>query len=299
MRRVLVSVSDLQDEDLDRILARADKLSRERASIPSGPPRVIGLLFLETSLRTRVGFATAAARLGWSSVDIMELRQSPVSTVESFEHTLRTVSGYVDIVVVRPGRSLERGQLEEYLTCALINGGDRGAGAEHPTQALIDLYAIERARGQINGLHIGIVGDPGMRAVRSLLLLLSRRRPKWLSVYADASHEAEAAVPSALRAITDYRALPEVDDIDVLYVAGIPHESLPLADRERLLVAGPTMSRLPQDSIVLSPMPVIDEIGEAVQRDPRVRMFWQSDQGLFVRMAVLEAISRTVLESGG
>jgi aspartate carbamoyltransferase catalytic subunit len=290
----LLSINDLTDDEIDRILARSHDLS---ASSPwSLPPssRVVALLFLETSLRTRLGFATAAARLGWHSVDVFERRQSPTSMVESFEDTLRTVSGLVDVVVARPARALERDALQPHLDgTPLVNGGDTGPQAEHPTQALIDLFAIQRAKGNIGELRIGICGDPRMRAVRSLLLLLGRRPPLALTIFADATHHAQQLLPRSLASLTDFRDLPHVEHLDVLYVAGMPHQSLPLKDREQLIVDQASMSRLPPAAIVLSPMPVIDELDFAVRRDTRVQMFWQSDQSLFVRMAVLEFVVGT------
>ena len=75
----------------------------------------------------------------------MELRHSPVSKAERFEDTLRTLSGYSDIVVARPARPLDRGLLEEYVVGGFINGGDTGPNGEHPTQALIDMFAIKKA----------------------------------------------------------------------------------------------------------------------------------------------------------
>ncbi len=129
-----------------------------------------------------------------------------------------------------------------------------------------------------------------MRAVRSLLQLLARRPPARLSVIASPSHVTADCIPEPLAAISDHRTLSELDDIDVLYVAGMPHASLPLDERDGLIVTPATMSMLPQHSIVLSPLPIIDEIDKAARRDPRARMFWQSDQGVFVRMALLEEI---------
>ena len=129
-----------------------------------------------------------------------------------------------------------------------------------------------------------------MRAVRSLLQLLVRRRPAWLSIIASPNHFTDDCIPPSLAAVSDLRTLPELNDVDVLYVAGIPHASLPLEERERFIVTPETLARLPQNSVVLSPLPIIDEIDELARRDRRVRAFWQSDQGLFVRMAVLEQI---------
>jgi len=286
----LLSISDLRDVDIDRILDGAEALSRSLQPGSDGTRRVVALLFLETSLRTRVGFATAAARLGWQPIEVLELRHSPVSMTESFEDTLRTVSGMADIVVSRPACPIDREMIAKHSVSAFINAGDKGPSAEHPTQALIDLRAIEAALGPISGLRVAICGDPRMRAVRSLVQLFVRRRPARLSIIAAPSHRAAECIPPPLVAISDHRALPELDDIDVLYIAGIPHASLPVDERARLILTTEALSRLPPRSIVLSPMPIIDEIDQSARRDQRMRMFWQSDQALFVRMALLEEI---------
>jgi aspartate carbamoyltransferase catalytic subunit len=290
MTSFLISIDDLGDDDIQHILSRSHEMSLSPKGRVDASPKLVGLLFLEPSLRTRVGFAAAAARLGWQSIDVAELRQSRTSMVEGFEDTLRTVAGYVDIVVARPARPLARTLRKRDFASPFVNGGDTGPTAEHPTQALLDIYSIEQWFGTISDIRLGICGDPRMRSVRSLMLLLTRRRPAWISIFAHTSHLAEITIPPPLAAVVDYRSLPDVDDINVLYVAGIPHASLPLRDRDRLLVTQSVMSRLPRDAIVLSPLPIIDEIDEEARRDRRVRMFWQSDQGLFVRMAVLEQL---------
>ena len=82
----------------------------------------------------------------------------------------------------------------------------------------------------------------------------------------------------------------DVDDVDVLYVAGIPHGALDEPRRARLRVDRKALAALPPDAVVLSPMPVIDEIASTARSDPRIGMFRQSDDALFVRMALIEAL---------
>jgi aspartate carbamoyltransferase catalytic subunit len=247
-------------------------------------PPLVGLLFLETSLRTRVGFAAAAARLGGQSIDIAERRASAVAMPEGWADTLRVVSGNVDLVVARLGRELDSSQLRQLLISSFVNGGDVGSGSEHPSQALIDLYAIEQARGPVSQLTVAICGDLRMRAARSLVRLFARFAPLRLLQISD-PRLSDGAESSA-----EHRAPWELGDVDVLYVVGIPHGALDEPGRARLRVDRRALDALPRDAVVLSPMPVIDEIAMNARSDPRVRMFQQSDDAVFVRMALIETL---------
>jgi aspartate carbamoyltransferase catalytic subunit len=281
---VIVGVDDLGTEEIRHILSRATVLRAGAASELTRPP-LVGLLFLETSLRTRVGFAAAAARLGGQSIDIAERRGNAAAPPEGWADTLRVVSGNVDLIVARPGRPLDdAAQLCPLLVSSFLNGGDTGRRGEHPSQALIDLYAIEQARGPVSELTVAICGDLRMRAVRSLVRLLARFPPRRLVAITD-PHLADDGGPPAER-----RKPWDVGDVDVLYVAGIPHGALDEPGRARLRVDREALAALRPDAVVLSPMPVIDEIATTARADPRIRMFQQSDDALFVRMALIEAL---------
>ncbi|MEW5982597.1 MAG: hypothetical protein AB1806_09525 [Acidobacteriota bacterium] len=289
--RSLISIDDLTDRDLEAILASARRFRRTRSSPESGPPRLLSLVFLETSLRTRVGFTAAAVRLGWRTVEVVERRHSPASMLERWADTLRCVAGYSDAIVARPGQPI--GQQDAVIAgpCALINGGDVGPSAQHPSQALIDYFAIEEFIGPVGGLSIAIVGDPRMRAVRSLSALLARRLPKRLTFVADPEHLQELRLPAALAALTAFASWADVGATDVVYVAGIPHGALPQERRDALRATTARTEALPPGCLLLSPMPVIDEMDDYVRTSPRNRMFEQSDLGLFVRMAILEHVT--------
>ncbi len=288
--RSLLTISDLSDEDLDGILQRAGELRRGEAHRAPRQSRLVALLFFEPSLRTRIGFAAAAARLGWQSIEVTERRHSPTSMLESWFDTLRVVSSYADVVVTRPGEPLNREELTCASRCPVINGGDTGLSAQHPTQALLDVFAIQEIAGPLAGISIAIVGDPRMRAVRSLLELFTRQPPATLSLIADPEHAREVRLPETLQSKARFTSWESLEDVDVIYVAGIPHASLPLGRREALLVTAARVERLPPRCIILSPMPVIDEIASEVRLLPRIRMYEQSDLGLFVRMAILEHV---------
>lgn len=246
------------------------------------------MIFLEPSLRTRVGFIAAASRLGWDHAEVFEHRSSRTSMKESWHDTMRVVAGYSDVIVARAARPMTDADRGLYPR-PLINGGDAGPEAEHPSQALVDLFAIEEIVGPVGLLSVGVVGDPRMRAVRSLLVLLAARRPAGLVVLSDPEHTKDVTFPPGLepKLATSWHDLAGVD---VLYVAGIPHEALPLDRRAGLILTATRLENLHPQCKVLSPMPVIDEMDERARRDARNRMFDQSDLGLYVRMALLERV---------
>jgi aspartate carbamoyltransferase catalytic subunit len=289
--RHLVTLDDLTDADIDFVLRRAGSSPDEQPR--SGQPRIlVGLLFLTSSLRTRVGFAAAAARLGGSHVDIQEARFGPgMSQAERFSDTLRCVAGMVDLTVVRAEEPLPQEVLSAPGAGPVINGGD-GQG-HHPTQALIDLASIEQERGPIGGLRVGVCGDPRTRTARSLLALLDRRPPRRLVLMAPANLE-PAWPPSGgpLATVMELRHEADFTGIDVLYLAGFPAgtgtQSFTASERAALSLDVKNSQSLRSDAIVLSPMPVIDEIADELRSDPRIRMFEQSDRGVAVRAACVE-----------
>ncbi|MCV7126966.1 hypothetical protein H7I42_05805 [Mycolicibacterium vanbaalenii PYR-1] len=278
------TVDALTDTDVDWILSRAEFHRVRPFGLNESRRVVIGLVFLETSLRTRIGFASAAARLGFSAVEVTEARHSAVSMPESVEDTVRTVSGYSDVTVARVGIELAPPYGS---TRPLISGGDRGPSAEHPTQALIDVFALRRLAIPLDQLTLAICGDLGMRSVRSLFKLLERTPPRRLILVTDPALPRDD-LPATLASVSDYRELTDLGAVDSLYVTGIPHGVVDETVRTRLRVTLEVLDHLSADCAVLCPLPVIDEIDALAMTDPRVRVFDQSDDGLFVRMAILE-----------
>lgn len=288
-RRHLLSIEDLSDAEVQRILVRSAEL--ERDSSLDHARFVVALCFLTPSLRTRMGFGIAAARLGGVCVDVAEPRwQAGMSIPESFDDTLRTAAGMVDGLVVRSNVALEQTDLTQ-MPAPVINAGDI---TEHPTQALIDLYAVEHERGRPEELTIGVCGDLSMRAVRSLLKLLARRRPNRLVLIAPPQRDDPGVDLSAFGESLDRRDRLEIEDLDVLYLAGLPAGDgvghLDEVERHRFTLTAQLLRTFQPESVVLSPLPLIDELDASARLDPRLRVFRQSDCGVHVRMAVLEAV---------
>jgi len=287
--RRLLRIDDLSDAEIAAVLERAGELADGAA--PSVLHGVLGVAMFEASLRTRTGFASAAHRLGVGVVEVDVRRASAESMPESTTDTVRTLSGYVDALVVRapePAATLSAAARPDV---PWLNAGDRGPAAEHPSQALLDLFALERLVGRkVGDLHVAVCGDLRMRSARSLLALLARRPPARLTLLTHPELTAGFAMPDALRPLTDRRSDAGLHDVAVLIAVGIPHGAASEPVRSALRVDNALLGRLPTGAVVLSPMPIIDEIATPARRDHRMRYFEQSDLGLPMRMALLELL---------
>jgi aspartate carbamoyltransferase catalytic subunit len=290
----LLDIADLSDADIARVLDGPDP----EKLLP--PTTIVGLLFLEASLRTRYGFASAAVRLGANPLSVTELRYgAEMSSSETFADTLRGVAGMSDLVVARSGSPLDRRVIRDTSPCPVINGGDRGG--EHPTQGLIDLAAIERFAGPAHQLNVGICGDMTMRASTSLLELLDRRPPRTLRLIGPPSrlvHRVNLA--AALQDRTTTTDVVDFSDLDVVLMTGLApgrDGGLSAGERADYALTQASIKSLSDRAVVLSPMPVIDEISDDVRTDSRVRIHEHSDLGVTVRMAVLQLLLADRLQS--
>jgi len=175
--RDVVSIADLTQDEIRLILDRArayeDALALGKA-LRSLTGRILATLFYEPSTRTRLSFESAMQRLGGGVLSVAEAKtSSSAAKGETLFDTGKMIEGYADVAVIRNPIVGSAHELAEGAGIPVINGGD-GTG-EHPTQALLDLYTIERERGTIDGLHIALVGDlKNGRTVHSLSKALSR-----------------------------------------------------------------------------------------------------------------------------
>ncbi|WP_084817325.1 hypothetical protein [Gordonia sp. HS-NH1] len=279
------SVADFRPDQVDQILDRAAQIKSGEAPIASTHQTIVGLAFLQASLRTRTGFAAAAIRLGATPIEVLGLRASDASMPESVESTIRILAGYTDIVVARVDQPLV---VPDSVKVPVLSGGDGGPAAEHPSQALIDLFALSQLPVPISQQTIAMCGDLRMRAARSLLRLLTERRPHRLVFITDPTLREGLEWPSELNKLIEYRPLDDIADVDALYVVGIPHGAIHEEGRARLRVRTDHLESMPAHAGVFSPLPLIDEMEREAFNHPRVRIFDQSDDGLFVRAAILE-----------
>ncbi len=293
-RRHLLAVSDLARDDVERILdtarALAGSLEREVKKLPTLRGRTVVNLFYESSTRTLASFELAAKRL---SADTMSLRSagSSADKGESLKDTALTLAAYDPDVIVIRHPSIGAPQLVAAVSSAhVINAGD--GKHQHPTQALLDLYAMREALGRLEGLHVAIVGDVlHSRVARSLV--------EALQVVGASSTLVgpPTLIPRGIEAMgcEVSHTVEAVEHADVVYVLRMQRERMEAGAafvpslREYTALYGITPERVRAGQVVMHPGPM----NRGVEIDPRVadsEAALVTDQvraGLVVRMAVL------------
>ena len=273
----------------------------ERGGISDYHNRIMATLFYEPSTRTRFSFETAMHRLGGRVISTENAAEfSSVAKGETLEDTIRIMSGYADVIVMRHYEVGAARRAAAVSQVPIINAGD-GVG-QHPTQSLLDLYTIRKEIGRIDNLRIAMVGDLAQgRTVRSLAYLLSKFRdvkiyfvaPPLLKMKDDIlDHLKEHNVWFNEETALD-KVLPEVD---VVYQTRVQKERFGdrITDYERCrgvyVLQKDSLALLRPNAIIMHPLPRLDEISMEVDQDPRAAYFRQAQNGLYVRMALLTMV---------
>ncbi len=295
----IISIKDFDKEKLEKIFAATDKIMKlnpeERREICKG--KTLAYLFYEPSTRTRLSFDSAIASVGGNSLGISDITSSSAQKGESLADTVRIMSIYSDVLVLRhtlDGSSRFAAEISEK---PVINAGS--GTEEHPTQAIQDLYTIKKEKKKIDGLKIGIVGDLKYgRTVYSLLHGLGNYdvdvrliSPESLRVRSDSIYEIKKRLD-----FTESTNIDEhIDELDVLYVTRIQKERFP-DEEEYLKVKGSyvvgldLLKQMKDDSIILHPLPRIDEISTDVDNTKHAKYFEQAEYGKHIRAALLGLI---------
>ena len=326
--RHLVSVDDLSLDEIREIFERAKAFAADLGTWAGLCPGLISAsLFYEPSTRTRLSFESAMLRLGGGVITAAEMGMSSAAKGESLADTVRVVSGYADIIVLRhPSEGAAR-LAAQYASVPVINAGD--GSHEHPTQTLCDLYTLWIERGRIEGIDVVLAGDLRYsRTVHSFAFALARfganlvcvphrglELPNYVvqrlreeygaePLRADASRLGNLAAksdvvyltpqkPHQLSLFTDAKGMP-VEHIDAVYMTR-PQTERHLdednveADYLRLGSSALSAESL-RDAVVMHPLPRRDEISSELDADPRSIYFKQAARGVPLRMAILAAL---------
>jgi aspartate carbamoyltransferase catalytic subunit len=294
----VVSSEQFDRQLLDDIFARADRMAGHRDTRLAG--RIMATLFYEPSTRTRLSFESAMLRLGGGVIGTEAAREfSSVIKGETLEDTIRMVSAYADVIVLRHDQAGASARAAAVATVPVVNAGD-GPG-EHPTQALLDLYTIRSELGSAEGIHVVFCGDLRFgRTVHSLALLLSLHPGVRMSFVApevvQVGNDLQARMTAAGISFQLTDRLDEViDTVDVVYQTRVQKERFTdVADfevaRRAIRIDASVMRALPDKAIVMHPLPRVDEIATEVDADPRAAYFRQAGNGVAVRMALLDLL---------
>jgi len=295
----IVSVRDFDKQKFEEVFQATDKIigmnPNERRELARG--KTLGYLFFEPSTRTRLSFEAAMASLGGASLGIADASSSSTRKGESLADTVRIMSLYSDVVVLRhqlDGSSRFAAEISEK---PLINAGS--GTEEHPTQAILDLYTIRKEKKRIDGLKVGIVGDLKYgRTVYSLLYALSNYKvdvrlisPPALKIRSDSTYEIRKRLT-----YTETTDLEEnLGDLDVVYVTRIQKERF--ADVEEYVkvkgsykIGLDLLKKMKEDVIIMHPLPRLDEISPELDSTNQAKYFKQAQYGKDTRAALLTLI---------
>jgi len=297
----IVSIRDLSREQIETILDLSEKMipiarGEKKSKMLDG--RIVGNLFFEPSTRTRLSFESAAHRLGADVIDVSQISATSISKGETLSDTIRMVDAYCDVIVLRhpyEGAARLAANVSEN---PVINAGD-GAGS-HPTQTLLDLFTMKRAKESLDGLNIAMVGDLKYgRTVHSLVDALTMFGAKLTFVAPESLQMPEDIVTHLKSKGCNPVQTASLEDViseaDVLYVTRIQKERFP-DPAEYNKVAGTyridnaMLREAKKDMIVMHPLPRIDEIAPEVDNTEHAKYFEQAFNGIPVRMALLCSI---------
>ena len=298
----IISIQDLDKAQLEVIYSETDKIlemeSSQRREIARG--KALGYLFFEPSTRTRLSFQAAMALIGGTSFGIADATSSSVQKGESLADTVKIMSGYSDVLVLRNSLDGSSRYAAEISEKPLINGGS--GTEEHPTQAIQDLFTIRKEKKKIDGLKIGIIGDLKYgRTVYSLLYGLGNYdvdvhliSPESLKIRSDSTYDIKKGL-----SYTESTSLDEyIEDLDVLYVTRIQKERFPdIEDYKKVAGAYKIDAELLRNAKsklkILHPLPRVSEISTDVDDTKHAAYFRQAFNGVPVRMALLEKLIRS------
>lgn len=303
----ILSVQQFEREDISRIFSVADRMRpyakrEKRTKVLEGA--ILGNLFFEPSTRTRVSFGTAFNLLGGEVRETAGTSNSALAKGESLYDTARVLSGYSDVVAMRHPQP---GSVEEFAQGSrvpVINGGD-GAN-EHPTQALLDLYTIEKELqyhgATVNGMHIAMIGDLKYgRTVHSLAKLLclfdnitfTFIAPKALAMPQSILDKIQAAGHS----YHFQETLEGSMDADICYQTRVQEERFATQEeankyRGKFRLNQSIFTRHFQSkTVIMHPLPRdsradANELDNDLNLNPNLAIFRQTDNGVLVRMAL-------------
>ena len=291
----LVSITDYSKDDILRVLSAAKEFEKNpNQQILQG--KVVATLFFEPSTRTRLSFETAANRLGARVIGFSDAATSSTSKGETLKDTIKMVSIYADVIVMRHHIEGAARYASEVTDVPVINAGD-GAN-QHPTQTMLDLFTIQQTQGRLNDINITMVGDLKYgRTVHSLIMAMSHFSPTFNFVAPN-----ELAMPEKYKLFCKENKIPFQDlkelsqdvigNTDILYMTRVQKERFSdLMEYERVknvyTLCASMLGNTRPNMKVLHPLPRVGEIANDVDDTPQAYYFQQAKNGMYARQAVI------------
>lgn len=282
----LLKLSDLKIEEIEEILENASAFKSGKKKVNYNGEKVIANLFFEPSTRTHYSFDMAALKLGCKTMNF-EAETSSMKKGETLYDTVKTFESFgVDAVVIRHREDEYYKQLEN-IKIPILNGGD--GTKDHPSQSLLDLYTIKEEFGHFEGLKVLIVGDiKHSRVAHSNIKVMERLGMK---VYTSGPEEFK---DENLEFVNFDEYLPKVDIVMLLRIQLERHSEEMKIDKneynKKYGLNKENVNKMKENAIIMHPAPFNRnvEITDDVVECSKSRIFKQIENGVFVRMAMIE-----------
>lgn len=294
----LIDILQLSPEEIMELVSTAcDIIDHPAAYAHKCDGKILATLFFEPSTRTRLSFESAMLSLGGQVLGFSSASSSSAAKGESVSDTIRTVSCYSDIIAMRHPKEGAPLVASRHSLVPIINAGD--GGHNHPTQTLTDLLTIHREKGRFDDLTIGLCGDLKFgRTVHSLVNALSRYdhinfvliSPTELKLPRYVKEEALKKKGIPYTQTTDLESV--IPQLDILYMTRVQKERFfneedYLRLKDSYILTPEKLENAKADLSILHPLPRVNEITVAVDKDPRAAYWRQVKNGKYIRMALI------------
>ena len=296
--RSLIDILELSTQEIDEMVAVGSDIIKNPAKYAHKcDGKILATLFFEPSTRTRLSFESAMLSLGGQVLGFSEANSSSAAKGESVADTIQTVNCYADIIAMRHPKEGSALVASMNTQIPIINAGD--GSHNHPTQTLTDLLTIHHEKGRFNDLVVGVCGDLKFgRTVHSLISAMSRY--KGIKIVAISPEELK--LPEHIKTdviekngmnfveTTDLEAaMPE---LDILYMTRVQKERFfneedYLRLKDSYILTPEKLKSAKSDLTIMHPLPRVNEISVAIDKDPRAAYFRQARYGRYIRMALI------------
>ncbi|MHC4138919.1 MAG: aspartate carbamoyltransferase [Planctomycetota bacterium] len=295
----IISILDFTKEEILYILEISSRMEKEACpDILSG--KILANLFFEPSTRTRLSFEAAMKRLGGQVIGFDELGTTSTVKGESLRDSVKIIEGYCDIIVLRHFLEGASRLTADSVDIPVVNAGD--GASQHPTQTFVDLFAIKKAKDDIENLSVGFLGDLKYgRTAHSLAYALAHFNtdmyfisPPSLRMPKDYMEELEIRNVS----YQEVESISEVsEELDILYCTRIqkerfaePVEYEKVRGLYKLSKSVMDELKVKDDLKILHPLPRVDEMDESLDATEYAMYFQQAHSGIPVREALLALV---------
>ncbi|PIP68703.1 aspartate carbamoyltransferase [Candidatus Nomurabacteria bacterium CG_4_9_14_0_2_um_filter_32_10] len=296
----IISVEQFNKNEVEKILLEASHMEEKCLSgknLNILENKIVACIFFEPSTRTRLSFETAAIKLGAKVISVENAQESSSTFKgETIEDTTRILCSYADIIVMRHPKEGSAEKAVSVATKPIINAGD--GSNQHPSQAFLDLYTIKKEHGHLDNLNIAFAGDLlHSRTLHSLVPLLMMYPNNTFYFISPLELALPKEYTDELRgkgvSFKEMNSLKEgLSDAEVLYMTRVQKERFEkLEDYEKVkdlfLLKVEDLKDMKEKSIIMHPLPRVNEIDPEIDKDPRAAYFRQAQNGLYIRMALL------------